>query len=118
MANLNLDFSNVKSNEPLNEGTYNVTIEAVEEKTSSTGNPMLLVRFREEQTGTAIFENYVLTEKCLWKFKELLDAAGIECDGAVDIDTDLLVGLSFVAKVTLDDYNDSKVNRIKKIYAA
>lgn len=118
MANLNLDFSNVKSNEPLAEGTYNVVIEAVEEKTSSTGKPMLLVRFKEENTGTAIFENYVLTENCLWKFKELLSAAGIECDGAVDIDTDLLIGLTFVAKITCEDYNDSKVNRIKKVYAA
>lgn len=118
MANLNLDFSNVATNEPLPEGTYNVTIESVEEKTSSTSKPMLLVRFREEQTKTAIFENYVLTENCLWKLKELLSAAGLECDGQVDIDTDLLVGLVFKAKVTLEDYNDSKVNRIKKVYAA
>ena len=60
MATLNLDFSNVQGNTILEEGTYNVTLESLEEKTSSTGKPMLQARFREEETKTAIFENYVL----------------------------------------------------------
>lgn len=119
MANMNLDFSNVQSNNILlEEGMYNVTIEAVEEKTSSTGNPMLQIRFREETTQAAIFDNYVLKENCLWKLKELLTAAGIECGGNVEFDTDELVGLVFKAKIVQEDYNDSKVNRIKKVYAA
>lgn len=118
MANMNLDFSNVQGGTILDEGMYNVTIESVEEKTSVSGKPMLLVRFREEETKTAIFENYVLQENCLWKLKELLSAAGIECNGSVDVDTDDLVGLVFKAKIVQDDYNDSKVNRIKKVFAA
>ena len=118
MANMNLDFSNVQGNVLLDEGVYNVTIENIEQKTSSTGKPMLLVRFREETTQTALFENYVLAENCLWKLKELLSAAGLECAGAVDFDTDELLGLVFKAKVIQEDYNDSKVNRIKKVYAA
>ena len=118
MANLNLDFSNVQGNVVLDEGMYNVTIEAVEEKTASTGKPMLCVRFREETTKTAIFENYVLQENCLFKLKDLLSAAGIDCSGGVEFDTDELVGLVFKAKIVKDSYNDSEVNRIKKIYAA
>lgn len=118
MANMNLDFSNVQGGTLLAEGMYNVTIESIEEKTSSTGKPMLLVRFREESTKAAIFENYVLQENCLWKLKELLVAAGIECDGAIDFDTEDLLGLVFKAKIVQDDYNDSTVNRIKKVYAA
>lgn len=118
MANMNLDFSNVQGGTILDEGMYNVTIESVEEKKASTGNPMLLVRFREETTKTAIFENYVLTENCLWKLKELLVAAGIECNGAIDFDTEDLIGLVFKAKIVQDSYNDSTVNRIKKVYAA
>lgn len=118
MATLNLDFSNVQGNTILEEGTYNVTLESLEEKTSSTGKPMLQARFREEETKTAIFENYVLQENCLFKLKDLLAAAGIDCGGAVDFDTEELVGLSFKAKITVEDYNDSKVNRIKKIFAA
>lgn len=118
MATLNLDFSNVQGNVLLDEGTYNVAIEEIEEKTSSTGKEMLLIRFREETTKTAIFENYVLQENCLFKLKELLAAAGMECEGVVDIDTEALIGLTFKAKIVQDDYNDSKVNRIKKIFAA
>lgn len=119
MANLNLDFSNVQGgNTLLEEGMYNVTIEKIEEKVSSTGKDMLLVRFREEETKTAVFENYVLQENCLFKLKELLTAAGVECSNVVDIDTEALVGLTFKAKIVQDDYNDSKVNRIKHIYAA
>lgn len=118
MANMNLDFSNVQGGTLLDEGMYNVTIESVEEKTSSSGNPMLLVRFREETTKNAIFENYVLTENCLWKLKELLVAAGIDCSGAIDFDTEDLIGLVFKAKIVQDDYSYSKVNRIKKVYAA
>ena len=118
MANINLDFSNVQGNVVLDEGIYNLTIESVEQKVSSTGKDMLLVRFREETTKTAIFENYVLQENCLFKLKELLSAAGLECDGICDLDTDMLVGLTFKAKVTKEQYNDNDVNRIKKIFAA
>ena len=118
MANLNLDFSNVAGGKLLDEGTYAVTIESVEEKVSASGKNMLLVRFRENDTQTAIFENYVLQENCLWKLKELLLAAGIDCEGITDFDTEDLVGLTFTAKIVQDDYNDSKVNRIKKIFAA
>lgn len=114
MANLNLDFSNVQGNVVLEEGMYNVTIEKVEEKTSSTGKPMLLVRFKEEEEGAVIFENYVLTEEALWKLKELLSAAGIECSGTVDFDTEELVGLMFKAKIVKEQYNGSDMNRIKK----
>lgn len=115
---MNLDFSNVRGNDPLPEGTYLLTLEHIEQKTSSTGKAMLQARFREEETGTAVFENYLLQENCLWKLKELLSAAGLECAGNIDFDPESLVGLQFSAKIVLEDYNDSEVNRIKKIYAA
>lgn len=118
MANLNLDFSNVAGNVLLNEGMYNVTIESVEEKTSSTGKQMLLIRFREEESKAALFENYVLSENSLWKLKELLSAAGIACVGKAEVDTEELIGLIFKAKIVQDEYNGAVVNRIKKIYAA
>ena len=118
MANMNLDFSNVQGGTILEEGMYGVIVESVEEKTSASGKPMLLVRFREKETKTAIFENYVLQENCLWKLKELLVAAGIECGGVIDFNTEDLIGLEFNAKIIQDSYNDSTVNRIKKVYAA
>ena len=116
--NLNLDFSNVRDNEPLAEGTYNIVLKSIEEKVSSTGKPMLNVRFEEEETKTSIFENYVLQENCLFKLKDLLTAAGIDCKEMVELDSSELIGLTFKAKIVCEDYNDSKVNRIKKIFAA
>ena len=97
---------------------YEVTVKKVEEKPASTGKPMLFVVFEEATTGSAIFENYVLTPECLWKLKDLLEAAGLDASGAVEFDPQDLVGMTFQAKVVQREYNDSKVNSIKKIYAA
>lgn len=117
MANLN--FSEIPSREPLAEGTYLLSIEAAEEKVSSTGKPMILVRFKEPETNTAVFENYVLTMDCLWKLKELCDALGI--DTASDMDSaeivQMLPGNEVKAKVVQREYNDQITNNIKKVFA-
>lgn len=117
MASLN--FSEIPSREPLAEGMYVMTIEAAEEKTSSTGKPMILVRFKEPETNTAVFENYVLTLEALWKLKELLDALGVDTSANMDSAdvAALLVGQSVKAKVIQDTYQDNITNRIKKVYA-
>ena len=112
-----LDFSNVASNEPLEEGMYELDITKVEEKTSSTGKDMVLVTFKHQETGTAIWENYVLQENCLWKLKELLDAVGFDTTGALELDFEELVGQTVNAKVVQDEYNGQIKNRIKKVYA-
>lgn len=114
---VNLDFSNVKGNVLLDEGVYSVAIKKAEEKVSSTGKPMIFVVFEEAETGTAIFENFVLTEDCLWKLKELLDAAGFDTADGIELDPNDLIGLTFKAKIIQRDYNDSKLNSIKKIFA-
>lgn len=117
MANLN--FSSIPSREPLAEGVYLMNIEAVDEKQSSTGKDMLLVRFKEPETGTAIFENYVLTVDALWKLQELCNAIGI--DTSADMDTSELIpeliGQTVKVKVIQEDYEGRIVNRAKKVYA-
>ena len=118
MANLTLDFSNVQGNVVLEEGIYNVNLESAELGVSQSGKEMLKVRFKEPESGAAVFENYVLQENCLWKLKELLTAAGYETSGQLDFDPADLIGLTFKAKIVKEQYNDSDVNRIKKLYAA
>ena len=112
-----LDFSNVPSNEPLVEGTYELTISKVEEKQSSSGKDMILVTFKHEESGSAIWENYMLQENCLWKLKELLDAVGIDTSGPVDIEWSDLVGQVVAAKVTQEEYNGSMKSRVAKVMA-
>lgn len=117
MANLN--FSSVPSRDPLAEGIYLMNIEAAEEKKSSTGKDMLLVRFKEPETGVAVFENYVLQTNCLWKLQELCNAIGI--DTSSDMDTaDLipqLIGQTVKVKVTREEYEGQINNRAKKVFA-
>lgn len=115
---INLDFSSIPSREPLAEGVYSFEIKSVEEKTSSTNKPMLLVRFDEQETGTAVFENYVLEASCLWKLRELLDALGMECSGEISFEPEALIGEFVKAKVTQEEYNGEVRNRLKKVFAA
>lgn len=117
MASLNLDFSNVPSREPLPEGVYDVTIGKVEQVMSKTNKPMLKVEFEvqsEEYQGRKLFSNYVLTEDCMWKVKELFDSLGLDTSQVLDIDTDELVGMGCMAKVAQREYQGEIQNEIKK----
>lgn len=115
---MNLDFSSVPSREVLEEGMYTMLIKKVEEKTSSTGKPMLTVLFEEIEKKTGIFENYVLQDNCLWKLKELLDCLGIDTSETVNIEPSELEGQFVKAKVIQEDYHGEPTNRIKKVFAA
>lgn len=115
---ITLDFSNVKGNVVLEEGTYEVTIIKAEEKRSSSGKPNLLVVFEESTTKAHILESYGLSETALWKLQELLKAAGIPTEGACELNPADLLGVTFKAKVVQDEYNGDTRNKIKKIYAA
>lgn len=117
---LNLDFSSVPSREPLEEGVYRLQISAAEEKTSSTGNPMLTLTYDvlEVEGGRKLWDNYVLIDKALWKLKELFDALGIDTSEIVEMDVTELIGMEVTAKVVQETYNGDVVNRIKKIMAA
>lgn len=117
---MNLDFSNVPSREPLEEGIYTLTIAKVEETTAkSSGNPMLAVEYDVMGCeGRKLFDNFVLTDKALWKLKELLDALGMDTSVMVELDPNELVGLQVQAKVVQEEYNGETVNRVKKILPA
>lgn len=118
MANMTLDFSSVPSREILEEGVYTALIKKVEQKTSSTGKPMILVLFEETEKKSGIFENYVIDPNCLWKLKELLDALGFDTSTSCDFDPADLEGQFVKIKVIQDEYNGETVNRVKKVYAA
>lgn len=114
---LNLDFSNVPSREPLEEGVYQLRIAKVEETTSSTGNPMLKVEYDVlgVDGNRKLWDNYVLIDKCLWKIRELLDALGIDTSELVEMDVTELVGMEVQAKVIQETYNGDVMNRVKKV---
>ncbi len=111
------DFSNVPSREPLEEGVYHLQIAQVEEKQSSTGNPMLAVTYDvlDVEGNRKIWDNYVLIDKCLWKVQELFKAIGIDTSEIVEMDVQELVGQEVQAKIVQEPYGDSIQNRVKKI---
>lgn len=116
---IKLDFSNVTggSFEPIPAGDYVMEIEEVEDQVSKAGNEMLNITFNVaegEYEGRKIFEFYVLTEKALWKLKDLLVALGIDADGTVSLDSQDLVGEMFIANVDIQEQEGyDPQNRIK-----
>lgn len=116
---INLDFSNVTGGnyEPMPAGDYVLEIEDIEERVSKAGNEMLNITFNVaegEYEGRKIFEFYVLTEKALWKLKDLLVALGINTEGQVDVSVDDLVGEMLIGNVEIQEqegYDPS--NKIK-----
>lgn len=121
---LNIDFSSVPSREPLEEGTYLLSIAEAEEKLSSTGNPMISLTFDVLSTedGTPIdgqrklWDNYSLQAQALFKLKDLFQALGIDTSALVEMDVSELVGQQVRAKVVQETYNGELRNRIKKVY--
>ena len=115
---LNLDFSNVPSREPLEEGVYTLSIAKVDETVSSTGNPMLKIEYdvMGVEGSRKLWDNYVLIDKCLWKVKELFEALGMDTSMVVELDVQELVGQQVQAKVVQEEYNGDIQNRVKKIY--
>ena len=112
---ITLDFSNVPKREPLPEGIYNVVCEAVEEKTSKTGKPMLVARFQEVDTKTSIFENFLLTPDALWKLQSFCTAIGFDAEGQIDTDdlTAAMLGAEVQVKVVQREYQGNITNNIK-----
>src|SRR5476651_1231340 len=51
-------------------GTYHARLEAVEKKFASTGNQMIVWRFRTLQDKRAFWTNTVLTKDAMWKVTE------------------------------------------------
>lgn len=117
---IKLDFSNVTGGnfEPIPADDYVVEIEKVENRTAKSGNEMLSLTFNVmegEYEGRKIFDLYVLTEKALWKLKDLLVAVGVDTEGMVDLDIDDLVGEVFVANIEIQESQGyDPQNRIKQ----
>jgi hypothetical protein len=70
--------------EALKAGEYEAIISKTEAKTSSTGNPMISVQLTirndvdQEYAGRKVFDNYVATEKAMFKFHQVAKALGWE----------------------------------------
>lgn len=103
-----IDFTNVEAFQRASEGVHHVKISDVQEKNTQGGDPMLQVAFEivsGNDKGVKVFDNLVLIDKALWKFKSLLQIIGMKCDGKVAVDLDNMIGKSLNINVTHEEYN-------------
>ena len=106
------------------EGVYTFQIEKVEQGTSKNNNPQLTVKTRivgGRYDGKPMTMWYSLVEAAAWKLTKLVEATG--CDHTVvghdakgqpiiEFDEENLVGLTFEADVTIEQYNGKDTNRV------
>lgn len=108
MSKRKLDMTNVETFVRMSEGNHRVKIVSCEDKESQSGDDMLVVAFEAtngEDKGARLYDNFVLTDKALWKLKQLLQALGIKCDGKIVLDTDKLIGKICDVEVFHEEYN-------------
>lgn len=105
---LKLDMTNVESFSKCSEGIHTVKAIAFEEKNTQNGDDMIAVTLevtKGNDKGCRLFDNFVLTDKALWKFKQFLVAVNVKADGKVAIDLDKLVGKVCDVEVFHEEYN-------------
>lgn len=115
-----LDFSNVESFTRCAEGQHTAKIVEVQENTTQAGDDMLTMVFeviKGDSKGAKVFDNFVLTDKALWKLKQLLQVLGVKCDGKIALDLDKLVGKICDITVYHEEYNGKLKARIDEYIA-
>lgn len=110
-----LDFSNVQTYKRCEEGVHTAKLIQMDEGSTQGGDDMLKATFeviKGESKGARVFDNFVLTDKALWKFKMCLSAMGVKADGKVAVDLDKLVGKVCDIEVGHEPYNGQVRARI------
>lgn len=116
-----VDMTGVESFVRCEEGEHIAVLKSIEEKPASSGNDMLTAAFeviKGTSTGARVYDNFVLTEKALWKLKGFLEVLGMKADGRIVLDLDKLVGRTCIINVLHEEYNGSlkaKIDWYKKL---
>ena len=114
---MKLDFSNVEAYVKCAEGQHVVKLVEIEETESQAGNDMLNATFqvvKGNSTGAKLYDNFVLTEKALWKLQAFLTAVGMKADGKIVLDLDKLIGKMCIVEVEHEEYDGKTRARIQE----
>lgn len=123
MAVVKLDFSGVESYLKCAEGEHIAALKEAELKTSEAGNDMIACVFEVvagASSGARVFDNFVLTEKALWRLKTYLECLGIKADGKLKLDIDKLIGKKCIIEVAHEEYKGqtrARISDFKKLAA-
>jgi len=109
---VSVDFTGVESGgRPCPDGTFRCEITSMVEEESSTGNPMIVARYKVlngKGKGAVIYDNLSLQPQALFRLKSLCEALGIEADSTTELDLDEFVGQEVVIDVENETYEDKK----------
>ena len=109
---VSVDFTGVEAGgRPCPDGTFKAEITSFEQEESSTGNPMIVAKYKileGKGKGAVIFDNLSLQPQALFRLKSLCEALGIEADGAIDLDFDDFVGQEVLVDVENETYEGKK----------
>lgn len=112
-----LDFTGIEAYVKCAEGQHVVKLVEIEETESQAGNDMLNATFqvvKGTSTGAKLYDNFVLTEKALWKLQSFLVAVGMKADGKITLDLDKLVGKTCIVDVAHEEYEGKTRARIQE----
>ena len=115
MRKKKLDFTGVQAYKRCEEGIHTAKLVQLDDKETQNGDDMLAATFeviKGDSEGAKVFDNFVLTEKALWKFKLALEAMGVKSEGKVVIDLDKLIGKVCDIEVAHEEYNGQLRARI------
>jgi hypothetical protein len=110
-----LNMTNVDSFTRCSEGVHTAKIVEIQENTTQAGDDMLTMVFeviRGDSKGAKVYDNFVLTDKALWKLKQLLQSLGVKCNGKIALDLDKLIGKVCDIAVYHEEYNGKLKARI------
>ena len=95
-------------------GEYTVEVVNAEETVSQKGSDMIELKLRVQPSGATMFDHLVFMESAFWKIDSFRAATGesVTPDEEVDINADDLIGRTGRARLTVEEFNGRKRNKI------
>jgi len=95
-------------------GEYTVEVLNAEETVSQKGSDMIELKLRVQPSGATMFDHLVFMETAFWKIDAFRAATGesVTPDEEVDIHADDLIGRTGRARLTVEEFNGRKRNKI------
>ena len=121
-SGVKVDFSDTEKAGLVEEGDYLIEVDEVEQKESSTGNPMLVFTYKiaeGEFAGKKLFHNCSLQPQALFNLRAVLEALGQEVpQGVMEFDPADLIGETCGASVVHELYEGKTKARIAEFFSA
>lgn len=95
-------------------GEYTVEVVNAEETVSQKGSDMIELKLRVQPSGATMFDHLVFMESAFWKIDSFRAATGetVTPEEEVEIQADDLIGRTGRARLTVEEFNGRKRNKI------